>query len=154
MVKRLRRQFNPATGAKCLGHTGRTLCFNADNLDLWTKRFDVTRDACDETAAAYRNEYRSDRATHLAQYFHTDRTLSGNNVLVIKGRDQGQSSFSSQLGRMSRGRIIILTNKFDLGASRLDRIALDRGRVDTHDDSDGNVQRLSSKRHALGVIAG
>ena len=55
---------------------------------------------------------------------------------------------------MSRGRIIILTNKFDLGASRLDRIALDRGRVDTHDDSDGNVQRLSSKRHALGVIAG
>ena len=90
----------------------------------------------------------------MAQYFHTDRTLSGNDVLVIKGRDQGQSSLSSQLRRMSRGRIIILTNELDLRAPRLDRIALDRGRVDTHDDSDGNIQRLSSKRHALGVIAG
>ena len=46
---------------------------------------------------------------------------------------------------MSRGSIIILANEFDLRASRLDRIPLNRGRIDAHHDSDGNVQRLPAR---------
>ena len=65
-------------------HARRMLGLYADNTAAGTHCLDCNGNAADQTAPANRYDYRI-HITELIQNFQTDRTLSGNDIFIIKG---------------------------------------------------------------------
>src|SRR5690606_35498947 len=73
-------QRNASAGFYAARHGVGVEGFYADDLDFRANLFDIGRDACNQAAAAHRHENGVDRVGVVAQNFHGDRALAGDDI--------------------------------------------------------------------------
>ena len=93
-------------------------------------------------------------AVQLAQDFHGDRALPGDHVRIVERMHEHQSALARDLHGPFVGLIVVVAVQDDLAAQIGDRLHLDFGRRQRHDDDRGDAARARTERDALGVIAG
>ncbi|CAN7183700.1 hypothetical protein LJR034_000347 [Caballeronia sp. LjRoot34] len=129
---------------------------HADDADLRAHRFDVRRDARREPAAADGDEDGVDRALVLAQDFHRDGALAGDDVGVIERMNEGQATFCLQLDgvvvRVAIG-FAVLHDFHGWTAERAHGVDLDLGRGDRHDDDGFAAEPRGRISDALRMIS-
>ncbi len=126
---------------------------HANHLHLGAHRLDVGRHARDEAATAYGHEHRMQGALVLAQDFHGDGALARNHFRVVEGVDKSQPLGFRQGLCVLLGIRITLAFEHDFAAQSLDRLHLDAGGGDGHDDHRARAQALGTQGHALRVVA-
>ena len=136
------------------GHGGGVFRLDADHLDLGPQELGVDRDAGREPAAADRHEDRLDRLGMLAQDFHADRALAGDDIRVVIGMDEGQTLLGFELAGMAVGLVEALAMQHDAPAEAAHRLNLDVRRGARHHDGRLDAELLCRQRHALRMIAG
>jgi hypothetical protein len=125
---------------------------DADDPDLWVEPFDIGGDPGDESAAADRDEDGVRRLRMLAQDLHADGALTGDDVRVVEGMNEGQTLLGHQLARMGIGFIIGIAVQHHLAAVGAHRTDLDRRRSTRHDDGRLESEPAGAERHALRMI--
>ena len=90
----------------------------------------------------------------LAQDFHGDGALAGDDVGIVEGMDEGQLLGFFQLQRVGVGIVVGIAEQHDLAAAPLDRLDLDPRRRGRHDDDRPAADLGRRQRDALGMIAG
>ena len=79
------RQGDPATFFQRHLQAGGTLRLHTNDFDLGPNIFDIGRHSRQQTATAYGDKYRIQRAGMLTQYFHADSALPGDHLWIIEG---------------------------------------------------------------------
>ncbi len=142
-------------GAQRLVHSGRVFGLHADDLDARIQRLRVGRDAADQSAAADGHEDRVDTvAVRLAQDFHGDRALAGDHVRIVERMHEDQPALARELDGALIGLVVLIAVQHDFGAQIGDRLHLDVGRRQRHDDDRRNAASARAERHTLGMVAG
>mmetsp|Transcript_9617 Transcript_9617/g.22294 ORF Transcript_9617/g.22294 Transcript_9617/m.22294 type:complete len:496 (+) Transcript_9617:394-1881(+) len=126
---------------------------HADDPDFGAQRLDVGRDAGDQAAAADRNEDRVNGARMLAQHFHRDGALAGDDVGVVEGVDEGQPLRALEFLGMGEGVAETLSMQHDLAAMAAYRVDLDLGRGHRHHDDRPTAELACRQGDPLCMVA-
>ena len=137
-----------------LGHGIRVYRLDADDLDLWTQPFDVSRDARNQSTAAYRRKDRLDGSAAFAQDLHADGALAGDHVRVVVGVNEGQLFPPCQGHGVGVGVIVSIPCQDNPCATGGHRGHLDLGSCSRHDDGGFTSKPLSGVSHTLGMVPG
>ena len=128
-------------------------CFHADDFDFGAHVFDKGRNARRQPAAADGDENGINRLRMLADDFHADGALSGDNVRVVEGRDVGQAAFGHQPDGVVVGIVVGCAFQYDFATAFFNGVYFDLRGGFGHDDGGAAAQRLCRKGHALRVVA-
>src|SRR5262249_19574782 len=109
-------------------------------------------DPRDQAAAADRDEHGVRRLRRLPHDLHAYCSLSRDHVRIVVGVDEGELAGALEALRLRVRLVVGVAVQHHLGAARLDRVDLGRGR--RHHDGRGAAELLRGERHALGVVAG
>ena len=134
-------------------HAGCAGGLNAVDLDVGSHGLDGTGNACDEAAAADGDDD-CVHVVHLVHDLHADGALSGDDVFVIKGMDEGVTHFVPELQRLVVGVVVNAFDQADLCAVALGGLHLGDGGGVGQADQGGDAALAGGQRHALGVVAG
>src|SRR5450830_808197 len=115
----------------------------ADDFDVRTHCLDIGGDARDQAAAADGDEDGVNRIRMLAQNFHANGALAGDDIRVVKRMDEGQFQFLFQRQCM----VIRVGKRFagqhHLATTRFDSIDLDLGSGGRHHNDSAASQSRS-----------
>ena len=128
------------------------LRFDANDLAVGRKFGSRQRAAGDQSAAADTDKQDIEPADLIEQFF-SDRTLTGNDVRVIKRRYQSGTTLSDDTLRNGLAIFAHSVVERDLGAITSGRRQLGRRCIAGHDNRRRHAQQLRCKRHGLRVIA-
>ena len=134
-------------------HTGGPRRLYAIDLDVGGDGLDGAGHAGDQSAAADGHDHRV-HVAHFVHDFQTDGALAGDDVLVVKGVDEGVALLLFQLQGLVVGVVIHAGDEADLRAVALGGLHLGDGGGVRQADQGGNAALAGSQRHALGVVAG
>ena len=104
-------------------HTRRTCSLNSVDLDRRTYLLCGIRDAGDKSSAAYRNDY-CVNVVEVAQYFECDRSLTGDNILIVERMNEGIALAVAKLDSSLICIIIAALDEADIGTETLCRLDL------------------------------
>ena len=133
-------------------HAGCALGLHAVDLDVGLQALDGEGHAGDESAAAHRH----DDGVHIGQLvenFEADSTLTGNDLLVVVGVDEGHARLFLQLHGLVVGVVVGTGYEADLRTEVLGVLHLHDGRAVRHTDDALDAAAGSGQRHALCVVA-
>ena len=133
-------------------HAGCALGLHAVDLDVGLQALDGEGHAGDESAAAHRH----DDGIHIGQLVEdlkADSTLTGNDLLVVVGVDEGHARLFLQLHGLVVGVVVGAGYEADLRTEVLGILNLHDGRAVRHTDDALDAAAGSGQRHALCVIA-
>ena len=146
--------FHRTSGGDGAAHVIRVDRLDTDDLHFGAQLLDVHGDTGGKSTAANGHEDSVKGTGILAQNFHADRSLPGNDVLVIEGRNKHSASFLNQLSRLLHAVAEGFAGKDNLTAETAHSGDLDgRARLGHHDGR-LTAELRSGKSHALGVVAG
>ena len=151
------RQVDTFAGIETLFHGTGINRFHTDYSDFGTDFLDVCGNTGNQSAASYRHENGMDRPGVLTENFHTDRSLTGNDIRIVKWVDKCQVTFFFKHFRVITGigKRIAEKNDFNVVASVCpDCFNFDGGRCGWHRDNGLAVQFSGRQGDSLGVIAG
>ncbi len=135
-------------------HGRRIFRLDADDADARIQLLDVDGDAGDESAAADGHEHGIEFARGLAQDFHADGALAGDDIRIIERMHEYQLTLAPYAKRVLIGRIEDIAVQDGLGAKFPDRLHLDRGRRARHDHDGGDAAMTRRQRQPLCMVAG
>ncbi len=110
---------------------------HANHLDLRAHGLDIGRNAGDQAATADRHEHRVQRSRVLAQDFHGDGALAGDDFGIVEGVDEGQLVLFLQLRGVVVGvavRVAVQHDFHPLAAALSHRVDLHLRGGDRHRD--------------------
>ena len=133
-------------------HAGCALGLHAVDLDVGLQALDGKCHAGDESAAAHRH----DDSVHIGQLvenFEADSTLTGDDLLVVVGVDEGHARFFLQLHGLVVGVVVGAGYEADLRTEVLGVLNLHDGRTVRHADDAFDAAAGGSQCHALRMVA-
>ena len=133
-------------------HAGCALGLHAVDLDVRLQALDGEGHAGNESAASHRH----DDGVHIGQLvenFEADGPLTGNDLLVVVGVDEGHARFFLQLHGLVVGVVVGSGYEADLRTEVLGVLHLHDGRAVRHADDALDTAAGSGQRHALCVVA-
>ncbi len=140
-------------GAQRIVHARGVFRLDADDAHQRIERLDVGRDAGDQPTAADRDEDRIGRRRHLAQDFHADRALPGDDVGVVERMDERQLALRCDDQRVLVGVVEVVAVQHYVAAEVEHGLDLDVRRGLRHHDHRGDAPALRGQRDALRVVA-
>src|SRR4029079_10209282 len=105
-----------------------------DHLHFWPDRFDVPRDARDETASPDGHEDRRHAVLSVTENLVANRALSGDDERIVERMNEGHPSFSDESVAVRLRVGVTVADEHDLRAHRTHRIHLDLRRRLRHDN--------------------
>ena len=133
-------------------HAGCALGLHAVDLDVGLQALDGEGHAGDESAASHRH----DDSVHIGQLVEdlkADSTLTGDDLLVVVGVDEGHARLFLQLHGLVVGVVVGAGYEADLRTEVLGVLHLHDGRAVRHADDALDAAAGSSQCHALCVVA-
>ena len=133
-------------------HAGCALGLHAVDLDVGLQALDGEGHAGNESAASHRH----DDGVHIGQLvenFEADGALTGNDLLVVVGVDEGHARFFLQFHGLVVGIVVGTGHEADLRTEVLGVLNLHDGRAVRHTDDALDAAAGSGQRHALCVVA-
>ena len=109
-------------------HAGSTCSLDTVDLHVGAQGLDGEGNAGDQTAAADGHDDRV-QIVHFVEDLQTDGTLTGNDVFIVKGMDEGIAVFFLQLQSLLVGIVIDTGNQTDVGAEALGGFHLGQGGI-------------------------
>ena len=135
-----------------LGHTGGVGRLYAVHLDIGVQALDGKGHAGDQTAAADGDDHRFGIG-QLLQHLQTDRPLPRNDLLIVKGVDQGGPGLLLDLQRLGIGVVIGPLYQTDLRPQAAGGLHLAQGGPVRHTYGAADAHFCGRQGHALGVVA-
>ena len=142
------------TGPDADSHRVGVTGLHANDPDVRTQRLEIGGNATDKATATDGDEDGIDVPGMLSQNLHPDSPLTGDDIGVIEGVDDGQAPLLGQDGGSAVGVAVGLTMEHDLRSGRPHRIDLDARCRHRHDDDGVAPQPVRREGHALRVVAG
>ena len=133
-------------------HGGGVLGLYAVNLDVGIQALDRVRHAGDQSAAANRAQHHV-HVLQLVEDLQADGSLSGDDLVVVKGVDERHAGFVPELQGVSVGVVVGALDQHDLRAQCLGGLDLRNGRTLRHADDRLGAHAGGRQCDALGVIA-
>ena len=128
--------------------------FHADDADLGPQVLHIGGHAGGKSAPADGHENGVNGVGMLTQDLHADGALSGNDIGIVKRRDEHVAGLLDEIQRMPPGIAERLTEQHHLSAQTAHGIHLDGGRGHGHDDDGFASQTAGGQGHPLGMVAG
>ena len=134
-------------------HTGRACRLHAVDLHMGADGLDGAGHAGNQTAAADGHDHRV-HVAHFVHDFKANGALTGDDVLVVKGMNEGVAPFLFQFQGPIVGIVVNPGHQTHLSAVALGGLHLGDGGSVRQADQGGNAALAGSQRHALGVVSG
>ncbi|VVP47573.1 hypothetical protein PS732_05312 [Pseudomonas fluorescens] len=147
------RQHDALTGSHRRLQAVGIVRLDADDFDVRTQVFYVSRDAGNQPAAADRDKNRVQRLRVLAQNLHRHGALPGNGMRIVVRVDVDVAFFVDQFQRVGQGFRERITVQHHFAATRTHAFDLDfRGGLG-HDDGGFHTQHFRRQGQTLRMVA-
>ena len=136
-----------------LHHAGGAAGLHADDADGGFEGLEGIGHAAGQSAAADGHEHHVDVGV-VGEDFHTDGALSGDDLLVVEGVDEGHVALLVELQGAGVGIVIDAGHEAYLGAHGAGGLDLTDGCAGGHADEGRYAGALCGEGHALSMVAG